>query len=797
MEINLFLCILLVLGIYITFLYLPKKEGLTSIIPVDTITTKQQQYNPFMTLNNMTNPAMLLNSTTGTSVAGTLLYDKKSHSGNFENTGMKKYPSTATSPKLFQLAQQCEKVNTATCDAFNDPTFAQNCGLSFDKKGKDSGGNPHMGGMLYTQISRDSQSDSQSDSQQNTTPFTPTLGSSSQFAIDSNSCIVMKQQIDCMERHSFNVPNCTNCFTSGTWNRLDPSANMIYPSFVFQGTANSVTIQTANAGSINVSINPTTPTNVTIPSPGISEGETYTILVTGEQGNTFISGYLTANTTNGSFNMDVNGLVDIDLLTNYKPAVAGTQNVNTVSCFILQPGSGQSSMKLQGHMPFSFINPYDKNASTCDNGPISTQTSSLSFLSSEDPCYDPTKGPGTYSLTCLQQLFTQLGGSTSGTGYPKDQTTANAMLFDSTGSALDLDAITDNLHSMNIQASTGIDLQGNTLSVTDWNTASMYCTGTPIISPCGSGNQNEVATQDCMIYLYQNQGATNKIGPTYSLGQNYTNSLNNNMNYCRPEGTLNPATDTGYAIGKQAGTIAAIKQLYDTAHKTSNDNTLTNNQKSQAMQQCYGTNIQTNPNTNNEVFYVGTDPYSTPQDQANNTCIALNAVVASSAQVQDAYNYGADWCATGWVSDNSAIYPIQTPRPGCGNDSPGVMSYIPSNRLAGVNCYGMKPPQGTPNVLPFNQNSWNASNNVRTYTGDNTGSDLYNEQQPSVFSCNYKCQSNPACQSTAFAANASGSGGQCYYKSGIANKNPNETQLISSIPPKSIISPIYATPPQP
>lgn len=789
METSLFLFILLVLGIYITFLYLPKKEGLTGILPTETVTAKQQQYNPFMTLNNMTNPSVLLNSTTGTSVAGTLLYNKKGHSGNFENTGIKKYPSTATSPELFQQAQQCEQTNTATCDAFNDPTFAQNCGLSFDKKGTDSGGNPHIGGMLYTQISRNSQQDN--------TQFTPTLGNSSQFAIDSNSCIVMKQQIDCAERHSFNVPNCTNCFTSGEWNRLDPAANMIYPSFVLQGTANSVTIQTANAGTINVSLNSSTPVNVTIPSPGINEGEVYNILVSGDQGNTFISGYLTANTPNGPFNMDINGLIDIDLLTNYKPTVAGTQNVNNVGCFILQPGNGQSSMNLRGHMPFSFINPYDKNATICNNGPISTQASSLTFLVSEDPCYDSTKGPGTYSLACLQQLFTQLGGTTSGTGYPTDQTTANAMLFDPSGNANDLDTITDNLHSMNVQASTGIDPQGNTLSVPDWNTASMYCTGTPIISPCGSGNQNEVATQDCMIYLYQNQGATNNIGPTYSLGQNYTNLLNTTTNYCRPEGTLNPSTDAGYALGKQAGSVAAVKQLYDTAHKTSNDNTLTNDQKSQAIQQCYGTNIATSPIVNNEVYYVGTIPYSTPQNQANDICTALNGVVASSAQVQDAYNYGADWCATGWVSDNGAMYPIQIPRSGCGNGSPGVISDTPTSNLAGVNCYGIKPPQGTPNIFPFNQTSWNASNIVNTYTGDNTGGDLYNEPQPSVFSCNYKCQANPECQSTAFVTNTSGSGGQCYYKSGIANKNPNTTNTISSIPPKSISSPIYIPPPPP
>jgi hypothetical protein len=71
---------------------------------------------------------------------------------------------------------------------------------------------------------------------------------------------------------------------------------------------------------------------------------------------------------------------------------------------------------------------------------------------------------------------------------------------------------------------------------------------------------------------------------------------------------------------------------------------------------------------------------------------------------------------------------MQSLKPGCGNGA-GVQKYIatwlpnrtantgsslgngdPKTALAGVNCYGVKPLQGTPDVQPFNQstNTWNA-----------------------------------------------------------------------------------------
>jgi len=109
-----------------------------------------------------------------------------------------------------------------------------------------------------------------------------------------------------------------------------------------------------------------------------------------------------------------------------------------------------------------------------------------------------------------------------------------------------------------------------------------------------------------------------------------------------------------------------------------------------------------------EVFGVGS--YSWKYADAANVCKQYNnSVVATTAQLTQAQNNGADWCSTGWVSDNTAtgLYPITTNiQGGCGNGSSGIKSFLPGSGTAGVTCFGVKPRFGTPNILPFNGFTW-------------------------------------------------------------------------------------------
>ncbi|XP_078283368.1 aggrecan core protein-like isoform X2 [Rhinoraja longicauda] len=59
-------------------------------------------------------------------------------------------------------------------------------------------------------------------------------------------------------------------------------------------------------------------------------------------------------------------------------------------------------------------------------------------------------------------------------------------------------------------------------------------------------------------------------------------------------------------------------------------------------------------------------------DEAVDYCNGHNAKTATTGQLYAAWRQGMDRCRAGWLSDGSVRYPIQTPRPYCGNGQAGV-----------------------------------------------------------------------------------------------------------------------------
>ncbi|XP_032906375.1 aggrecan core protein isoform X2 [Amblyraja radiata] len=59
-------------------------------------------------------------------------------------------------------------------------------------------------------------------------------------------------------------------------------------------------------------------------------------------------------------------------------------------------------------------------------------------------------------------------------------------------------------------------------------------------------------------------------------------------------------------------------------------------------------------------------------DEAVDYCVSHNAKMATTGQLYAAWKQGMDRCRAGWISDGSVRYPIQTPRPYCGNGQAGV-----------------------------------------------------------------------------------------------------------------------------
>jgi hypothetical protein len=114
----------------------------------------------------------------------------------------------------------------------------------------------------------------------------------------------------------------------------------------------------------------------------------------------------------------------------------------------------------------------------------------------------------------------------------------------------------------------------------------------------------------------------------------------------------------------------------------------------------------------NEVFYISDNKFT--YEQAPMVCKAYGAEIASYAQVEQAYNAGAEWCGYGWSDGGVALYPTQQAtwdkmqkesdpqkRIKCGRAGINGGYFDPRTKF-GVNCYGIKPtkPKSVPSTDP-------------------------------------------------------------------------------------------------
>jgi len=652
-------------------------------------------------------------------------------------------------PSTLQHAQSCEAA-PKSCDAFNDPTFSQYCGMSFDIDGMAADGSSHTGGLyVSTDDKRRYQKKIQKVIDKRIPPYDqykvpqPTIGKASEgkFALTKDKCLIVKEKVDCAAKQTFGSPNCTQCYTTRDFSRVGPEIPRIPFNIFLIGNG---TISIDSPGNIislvSQTLTPTTPINIEIPSD--SEGKTFIIRVFATGQGTYVSGYIIGNTARGPIKIDLNVIVEKDLMTNLKSRMSGTKMVNGFRCLSMIPGKGKDRLALSCIIPFSFIDLYDSDLLGCENGPVITKASSATFLESS-PCFGKVNQPGNYKLECLQERWIGLGGTSDGTGYPSTQAKADD-LQKPYGRSRDIDTIVDFLADKMTQAVTGTDEYGAPLSISDWNTLSMWGLGIPINSPCDIENRNTgPLTKRCMSHLYINGGKGTKDGATYTGLSDYASKklyISEGFDdikdalyasgaepriYNEIGGSLDPGTTVGYEAGKMQGGVDSYKTWNNSTNTIANANSLTN--KSRALQIDAVYKIKLKPNNSNkvsskpEVFAVGPSYIYKKQD-APAVCAVYGAQPATTAQLKEAYNNGADWCFTAYTAEGTGLYPITTSvQPGCSSGQ-GITSYDPEDGRAGILCYGAKPAINsiTPGkILPFNKDSWQQPTNPGYSTVEN------------------------------------------------------------------------------
>lgn len=728
-DIILFLIIILIFGMifYEHFYWKESFNDFPAGPHAQFIESSTSKYNPFATMLNFANSAIPLTDDNSTTVQSALnSIDLEPTATSYNMKIKKSYEIPINLPDTFKYAKSCETA-PVSCAAFDDSTFASNCGMSFDISGTNSNGKEHIGGLYIASNNRTAQqSDAMKARDIGQDPYMiyqPTIGSAKPgtFALTKDDCVIVKEKVDCSSKKSFNSPNCTQCYTTGEFARVGPESQKIPFKLYIIGYGRHQTSGFGKKEGLQ-------PLSTTIPEEFIIENEEgrgfqLTIAPPGWNADpkTYVSGYIEGNTPKGPFRLDLLHLVEIDAYANKKPRISGTVKINGFQCARIIPNKGQGrTITLICKVPFSFIDTNDYEAGTCSNGPIITKAESAIFLNS-DACYNKDNRPGNYLLECLQSRWMQMGGTEEGTGYPSDAAKANGLQKNDDGSPKNIDKIIDELSATMLRAQTGKDDTGKQLSIEEWNTASMFATGKSITSPCDLENaESGPLSEACLSYLYMNQGALGRVGPTYDMspvdvasmtGQPFRNT------YCQPGTSMDPTTPSGLKMVENKGGITAVKKYYNEIQRTADDDSLSNMEREDAIKKCYGISLK--PVVDNatpgpkQVFVVGPG-YDFTRDQAASVCNRYDAQVATKAQLVEAQRNGADWCFTGWVQDSTTgQYPITTSVvSGCATRQ-GIQEYTAPSSKAGVNCYGNKPAVSAVEydvIKPFNQQSWSQPN---------------------------------------------------------------------------------------
>lgn len=568
------------------------------------------------------------------------------------------YPLEGGRSGMFALIDKCEAKNTVDCSAFDDVSFKKDCGMCLDI-GTNSKGVAQTGGLVLTEKDKTyAQSQKQSNFLAPYAPTVGTCPNGKMVASKAE-CLKLKAELECQKGNTFDTPaGCAQCYNDGIYHVVDPTAegneNLIRGSgtlmVIGSGTVSWTEPGHSNTGSYELST-----TAKPIPIVG---GENSAVILTltapivatpydsskvyrvndriiynngifimqegagapgynpsrpgdklwklkGSYANykvppsAYIAGYLNPSSgTSGP--MDMYRLILTDTVTTRKPRTSSQSKVDGYDVTNMAPGLGKNNMIMTVRSPFTFVDETTQEASLCPNSPFITKADSATLLGS-DPCYAKGSGPGKYNIECLQNVFYNNGcglnpGTLNKSGYPSNQAKANLLQFNSDGDPIPINEIADVIYSNAVMTATGVDPDGNQLSLEEWSVASLFCSGVAINSPCQGRDSNGKLTTDCIVYLWDNQGENKIPGATYnvsSLARSLfsTGTINR---FCTRSGTLAPKdldnkeNAAALAYWKGFDTEAAVKNAMSRLHMAANSRTIREDDKADIIKKCYG-----------------------------------------------------------------------------------------------------------------------------------------------------------------------------------------------------------------
>jgi hypothetical protein len=513
-----------------------------------------------------------------------------------------KIPSDTRGMRTYNI-QKCEAVKTDDCSAFEDRTFAENCGMCH-KVGTDSSSAGHRGGLFFDHTNADGAEHAAQAMGEMRPNYSPTIGSCppGYFTINKAGCERQKRKQECEEKKTFNLPGCSQCYTNGNFTLVDNDVTKADPVLMIQFIGRLSVMVPGNTEAVFSKVSNSL-SDITFTLPGVNEGATVILNVEGVESGSgpgsrpappSLGGFIQGTTVTGVFRLDIGQLADTDLKMGTKPRFIGEITVGGDPAILIGPARGQNAMSLRVNIPLTFVDVREEAAQECTGGPYLTKESSAALLKS-GTCFGGGQGVGNYSMACLQEKFTELGGTTNGTAYPRDAATLAALNKDSTGRGRQLGEIAGIIYDKAVEATTGVSVAGRTLALPQWNDASMFALGIQVTSPCDAVQITGTMTNECLKDLWQNKGAGKRTGATYTSPISRTSLTGSKDQFCTSGGLLSPYAPDG-TLHQEAitranaagGSIGDVKKLYDLTHKRANDNSLSDNDRRSAIEDCYG-----------------------------------------------------------------------------------------------------------------------------------------------------------------------------------------------------------------
>jgi len=546
-------------------------------------------------------------------------------SGVPETDVTNRYPQDDDPNTFLNTIRMCEAVKTADCSAFDDPKFAKDCGVCVDI-GKNSEGKPTTGGLVL--MARDREYYQKYRRGNRLPDYSATIGAcpAQRMAGNKAECLRIKKEMACQKGANFDLENCSQCYADGTYFPVDANTNVNPPTLYLIGNGILSYVESGYEARSNLGLSDT-PIKVQLQG---KEAIRLTLNIAPRDDGTSaeIAGYLEGITAKGKFTIDIQRIIQTDAYTGRKPRMVGPIRVNDISVNKMRPGFGQKNMSLVIPTPFTFVDTDSLEGDMCSTGPFITKRASAEFLDS-DPCYKKGTGPGSYTQECLQNTFYGNGCLDSGTGFPSTTAKSSMLLTTPSGVNRSLNDIASMIYENAIRAATGMSSSGTKLSIEEWSTASVFCTGKQITSPCDTeAKETGPLTKECLNYLWKNEGAGKPLGATYNLASS-ANSLFSTFDstqFCQSKGALSPVNANGsdntnaLTYWRSKGGVERVRGIMREIHRVANTEG-TDQQKQDAIKNCYGQNLAARPEPAS---------YSTP------TCRAKCGHTARYVRVQQA-----------------------------------------------------------------------------------------------------------------------------------------------------------------